>query len=325
LASRAKVCAAAKPSKIQSVRLPSLVGSLGAVARKAAAMLGPNYFFRRIMAAAPGTGARCVISFDCDFPRDIAVLPALVPLLQKYEIPASFACIGQWVRQFPSEHKLIVDAGFEIINHTETHPNLYHPDYDYARVDGLNKEKFNRISAQERREEIERGHATIVEVLGVEPVGFRTPHFGALHVDDIYALLVEMGYCFSSSVLAAERGGAPYRTPEGVWEVPVSPCPLHPFGVFDSWHSLSKQGARHACEGALAGLFATLVDAAVASDGLINVYFDPKDALESGELERMLQVVSASACAAVDYGELIRVVQAVDRETMHVAVASSRT
>jgi hypothetical protein len=279
------------------------------MARKAMAMAGPGYFFRRIMAVGQGTGSYCVISFDCDFPRDIAALPELVPLLQRYNIPASFACIGQWVRQFPAEHKLLVDAGFEIINHTETHPNLYHPDYDYARDDGLSREKFNQVSPERRRSEIERGHETIVEVLGVEPVGFRTPHFGALHVNDIYAPLAAMGYSFSSSVLAAERGGAPYSTPEGVWEIPVSPCPLHPFGVFDSWHSLSKQGASHACQGELAVLFARLLDVVTENGGLANVYFDPKDVFESGELERILQIVDDCAIEVVDYDGLMRMLQ----------------
>lgn len=293
------------------------------MARKAIAMVGPGYFFRRIMAAGQGTNSYCVISFDCDFPRDIAALPELVPLLQRYNIPASFACIGQWVRQFPAEHKLLVDAGFEIINHTETHPNLYHPDYDYARDDGLSREKFNQISRERRREEIERGHQTIVEVLGVEPVGFRTPHFGALHVDDVYAPLAALGYSFSSSVLAAERGGQPYLTPEGVWEVPVSPCPLHPFGVFDSWHSLSKQGASHSCEGDLAGLFVRLVEVVAQKGGLANVYFDPKDVLASGELERMLQVVDDGAVDVVDYAGLIRTLES-PAASAEAAVATAR-
>ncbi len=279
--------------------------ALGTAARKVAALVCPHFFFRRIIAAQRGTRPFCMVSFDCDFPRDIEVIPALVSLLQQYKIPASFACIGQWVRQFPDEHKLLVGEGFEVINHTETHPNLYHPDYDYARGEMLSRDFFNRISTEQRRSEIERCHATFAEVLGVEPKGFRAPHFGALHVDDVYAPLVELGYHFSSSVLAAERGGVPYRTPEGLWEVPISPCPLHPFGVFDSWHSLSKCGASHAHPGELADLFAVLIDAVVEAGGLANVYFDPRDVLESGELERMLQVLRERAIEVVDYRGLV--------------------
>jgi peptidoglycan-N-acetylglucosamine deacetylase len=281
------------------------VGRLGTMARKAAAALSPGYFFRRAMAAPQAIGPYCTISFDCDFPRDIAVLPELVALLRQYEVPASFACIGRWVREFPAEHQSIVDAGFELLNHTENHPNLYHPQYDYARAEGLSREVFNRIGPERRREEILRGHETMLEVLGVEAVGFRTPHFGALHVDDVYAPLVELNYRFSSSVMAAERGPGPYRPLKGLWEIPVSPCPLHPCGVFDSWHSLSKTNASHRAPGELANLFSILIDTAVETGGLANVYFDPRDVLESGELLCMLQVLRDSAITAVDYGQYL--------------------
>ena len=99
---------------------------------------------------------------------------------------ASFACVGQWIRRFPDEHRLIVDAGCEMLNHTETHPNLFHPEYDYACGEGLSKERFNEISFERRQEEIFRGHETFIEVLGIEPAGFRAPHFGALHKEDVY-------------------------------------------------------------------------------------------------------------------------------------------
>jgi peptidoglycan-N-acetylglucosamine deacetylase len=274
---------------------------LGATAQKAAAMVWPGFFFRRIMANQRGLEPCCVVSFDCDFPRDIAVLPALVPLLQKAGVPASFACIGQWVREFPLEHKLVADAGFELLNHTETHPNLYHPDYDYATVEGLSRQFFNRISVEQRRSEIERCHATFSEVLRVEPVGFRTPHFGALHVDDIYPILAEMGYVFSSSKLAAASGGAPFCTEEGLWEFPLSPCPEHPYGVFDSWHSISKHGASHQGKGQLGRLFGKLLDTTLAQGGLVNIYLDPKDALESGELADILATINASGVPVRSY------------------------
>lgn len=267
-------------------------------------MVWPDFFFQRIMATQNGTGPFCVISFDCDFPRDIAVLPTLVPLLQRHGVPASFACIGQWVRQFPMEHKLIVEAGFEVLNHTETHPNLYHPDYDYACVEGLNREFFNQIGFDQRRREIERCHATFIEVLGVEPIGFRTPHFGALHVDDIYSVLAEMGYVYSSSQLAAPSGGAPFRTTEGLWEFPLSPCPEHPFGVFDSWHSLSKHGASHQGKGELCRLFGQLLDKALTNGGLVNIYLDPKDSLESGELAGIVEAIKTSGIPVLSYLEM---------------------
>ncbi len=252
-----------------------------------------------------GIGPYCVLSFDCDFPRDIEVLPVLVDLLKKYQVTASFACIGRWIREYPAPHQLLVDEGFEILNHTETHPNLYHPDYDYACTEDLSRQRFNEISFEERRLEIVRCHETIQEVLGVVPQGFRSPHFGSLHVEDIYGVLAECGYSYSSSVTTAVRGGSPYRLANGIWEVPVSPCPQHPFGVLDSWHSLAKHGASHTAAGELSDLFSHLLREVGHGGGLANVYFDPKDVFESGEMERMLGILVDSGVERGSYRDLV--------------------
>jgi peptidoglycan-N-acetylglucosamine deacetylase len=286
------------------------------VFKKAAALVYPQFFFSGIMRPQMDFGPYCVISFDCDFPRDIEVLPRLVSLLKEYKVSASFACIGQWVRKYPDPHQLLVDEGFELLNHTHTHPNLFHPDYDYASGPELSRAFFNQISRSERKREIEQCHAAFTEVLGVSPVGFRTPHFGALHVDDVYELLAELGYVFSTSGLAAAHGGLPYRTEEGIWEIPVSPCPRHPFGVFDSWHSLGKSGASHGGEGELAGLFGELISCVANDGGLANVYFDPKDAVESGELERILRILVEAEVEAVDYCKLLDKIQVREGEAL---------
>lgn len=280
-----------------------------AMLRKMAAVAHPRFFFQRIMEQGREIGPYCVLSFDCDFPRDIAVLPQLVEVLDRYDVKASFACIGQWVRAYPAEHGCLVEAGHELLNHTQTHPNLYHPGYDYARTADLSKQYFNRIGRDARREEIERCHATFSEILGVVPTGFRTPHFGALHVDDVYPILAELGYRFSSSLTAGRLGVKPFRVEDRLWEVPLSPCPLHPFGVFDSWHSLAKTNASHAGEGELAGLFSQLVDFVSSQGGLANVYFDPCDMLGSGEMERVLELLVESGLPVITYGELVDILE----------------
>ena len=274
--------------------------------QKAASCLVPGGLFAALIEEQAGTDAFCTLSFDCDFPRDIEVLPEVLTMLQCYDVVASFACIGQWVRRFPDAHSALVASGHELVNHTETHPNLYHPDYDYARSDDLNRERFNQIGTSRRREEIEQCHQTFVELLDYEPRGFRSPHFGALHVDDVYPILADLGYRFSSSKLAAAppSWGRPFYTAAGVWEFPLSPCPHHPFGVFDSWHSLSKRGAAHRGTGVLSGLFAELCAPILAEGGYANIYFDPCDALSSGELERILVEIGDSGLEMRTYGEL---------------------
>ena len=276
-------------------------------ARKAAAALAPTFFFQRIMRQQGGWGPFCVLSFDCDFPRDIEALPELVDLLDRYGVKASFACIGQWITAYPDEHRHLVAAGHELINHTQTHPNLYHPGYDYARAPGLSRDYFNRIGAEARRGEIEACHATFAEVLGVEPVGYRSPHFGTLHVDDVYPVLAQLGYRFSSSLAAGLNvlQGRPFQVADGLWELPLSPCPRHPYGVFDSWHSLAKTGASHGEAGALAGLFGELLGQVVRCGGLANIYLDPCDMLRSGEMERLMAVLADREIPVASFGEVV--------------------
>ena len=283
------------------------IGRWVATMRNVVAMAHPRFFFQRIMAGQRGVQPCCVLSFDCDFPRDIEVLPELVDLLHKHQLKASFACIGQWVRAYPDEHLALVAAGHEVLNHTETHPNLYHPGYAYSRDESLSKDYFNQIGTQARREEIERCHATFAEILDISPIGYRTPHFGSLHVNDVYPILEDLGYRFSSSLVACRHPGKgrPFKVGESLWELPLSPCPQHPFGVFDSWHSISNARAWHKGEGQMAQLFCELIELVKEQGGLVNVYFDPCDMLRSGELDRVLAVLAASGLPVVSYGQLI--------------------
>ena len=282
-------------------------GGLLGKAIQAGSLVWPGLFWNAVMRQQQGMEPSCTLSFDIDFPRDVEALDGVLRLLEEAGVRASFACIGQWVRRFPAEHRALVAAGHELVNHTETHPNLYHPAYDYASGADLNRERFNAIAPSQRRREIEACHATLVEVLGYTPKGFRTPHFGALHVDDVYPMLVDMGYAFSSSMKAAASpgGGRPYLHASGIWEFPVSPCPCHPLGVFDSWHSLSKKGASHRGPGELAELAARMCRRVSRDGGYFNFYLDPRDALDSGELKRLLEVLAANGLPPRPYGDLL--------------------
>ena len=259
------------------------------------------------MEAQQGFGPFCTISFDCDFPRDVEALPQVADLLAQYALPASFACIGQWVRRYPQEHRRLVEAGCELLNHTQTHPNLYHPDYAYARGPELSRKRFDLLVPRERRQEIEAAHATFVEVLGYAPTGFRTPHFGTQHTEEVYPILRDLNYRFSSSLMAGAslHGGNPFKTAAGIWEFPLSPCPAHPYGVFDSWHSLGKHQGAHARPGEMTALFVRLCERVQGRGGYVNIYLDPRDSLDSGELRRMLDYLRSSSLVVVVYGSLL--------------------
>ncbi len=275
--------------------------------KQAATVLWPDASFEAIMEAQQGFGPYCTLSFDCDFPRDVEALPQVAELLDHYACPASFACIGQWVKRFPDEHRCLVEGGFELLNHTQTHPNLYHPDYAYARGGELSRKRFDLLVPREKGQEIEQAHATFVEVLGYAPVGFRTPHFGTLHTAEVYPILRDLNYRFSTSAMAGSspHGGTPYQTDAGIWEFPLSPCPAHPFGVFDSWHSLGKRDGAHARPGEMTALFVRLCEQVQGRGGYVNIYLDPRDALDSGELRRILDYLRGSSLVVLNYGPLL--------------------
>jgi peptidoglycan-N-acetylglucosamine deacetylase len=227
--------------------------------------------------------ARFVLSFDVDYKKDVHAIPHVLSVLDSYGLKASFACVGRWVETFPEEHKRIVEEGHEVLNHTHTHPNS----------DELTHERLYELSHSQRVMEILKCHKAIKRVLGVTPSGFRTPHFGNQHAEEIYELIRPLEYDYSSSTIAIRTAthGIPYDA-GGILEIPVSVCPAHPFNVFDSYHSFRARKA-HSGAGEFYGLFEQLVRKVTARCGLVCVYFDPQDvAAYSKEFERALELAS---------------------------------
>lgn len=220
----------------------------------------------------PWNGKRCAVtlSFDCDYPDDMAALPSLLDRLAAYQLPASFACIGRWIEQYPDIYQRIVQGGHEIVNHTYSHPNNEDLNPDH---------RFNELTVEEQRDEVIRCHEVCREVLQYEPVGFRTPHFGQLHTETVYPILHDLGYQYSSStmVIRTPTLGAPFQPIDGLWEFPVSPCPEHPFGVFDTWHGFRGRRAWHRRPGDFSRLFAEALEMGIRHGAYLNFYFDPRD------------------------------------------------
>lgn len=233
------------------------------------------------------------LSFDVDFIADVKALPTLVAILDEYSIKASFAVIGMLVEQYPVEHKLLVKAGHEIVNHTYSHPN--HLELTPNRF-------FDRISPEEQEEEIRRCDEVIRNALGVRPIGFRTPHFGNQYASSVYGILRKLGYQYSSSTVAPHTRsfGYPFKEREGIWELPVSTCPQHPFTTFDTWHAfhksppLLKRAGWHQDNGEFYRLFTQLIGLGIENGSYINLYFDPQDILQA-DLKRLLQYLVGEA------------------------------
>ena len=89
--------------------------------------LAPTLYFDQFQGRqhglAPLNRAVYVLSFDCDYEKDIKRLPYLLDVLAEHNIKASIACIGMWVERFPEIHRRMVSEGHEILNHTYSHPD----------------------------------------------------------------------------------------------------------------------------------------------------------------------------------------------------------
>jgi len=227
------------------------------------------------------------LSFDCDYEEDVKALPQILNMLEQYRIPASFACIGRWIEEFPELHRSILDKGHEIINHTYSHPDNEQLDPD---------RRFNELSWREKRGQIEKCHKVCRELLNYEPVGFRTPHFGRLFSEEDYQILRELNYLYSSSTraVATPENGQPFLAKEGILEFPLSSCPKHPFTIFDSWHTVSLRtpSSAHRNNADFLKWFKRLVDLAITTRSYINVYWDPQDIIKVSSFEQVLKYLA---------------------------------
>ena len=81
----------------------------------------------------------------------------LIEILKRYDVPATFFLVGQWVDKYPESVRALAEAGHEIGNHSDTHPHL-------TQCDG------ETILA-----ELERCNEKVKTVIGKEPKLHRCP------------------------------------------------------------------------------------------------------------------------------------------------------
>lgn len=227
-----------------------------------------------------------VLSFDVDFRRDVAALPQVCSMLSQFRVPASFACIGTWVSEFPEEHVLLIEKGHEIFNHSMRHP-------DNGELD---RRRWNDLSLDEQRLEIKEAHETIADVCGVEPKGFRMPHFGPQHRWHVYDLLEGLGYAYSSSTTCGGDYGfcRPLKVKEmELLEFPTATIPGMGYASFDSFNYFNKKRpfAEQGC--CMPMDFQALLERVVREKLLGTLYFDPYDFVARPEYREILKTLSS--------------------------------
>jgi hypothetical protein len=233
-----------------------------------------------------------LLSFDCDFPEDVFALPEIVNILVKNEIKGSFACVGRWVNDYPEEHKILVNNGFEIINHTYSHPDLVNSLKFKSVRDDLNPRKWEELSIAEKEKEITLCNEVVLKKLNYKINGFRAPHFGLVKMLNIYPILKKHKFIYSSSKVSINSN--PLGFPENIGsilEIPLTTCIKHPFAVFDTWHSFYARGGWHYKD--FLNVFEELLVRCISNGLLINIYLDPKD-IHIFDLNKMVEIINAN-------------------------------
>lgn len=177
------------------------------------------------------------LTFDCDTRLDYKVLPSVNERLAGLGIMPIYAVPGQLIEEGIDTYKAIAELGAEFINHGY----LQHTVVDEKRTRYVSTFFYDQIPKREIVDDIKKGHRVLVESLGIEPRGFRTPHFGTFqlqeNLDFLHNELRELGYTFSSSTspkFAYTRG--PFFSNRGILEIPVTGCPSWPMGIIDSFN-----------------------------------------------------------------------------------------
>ncbi|MEU8512380.1 polysaccharide deacetylase family protein [Kitasatospora sp. NPDC048722] len=150
----------ATPSKAAS---PAATGSPGAQTAQAAQAAQPVQPVHKVLTQAESKPvyeldpSRKVVALTIDDGPDPRYTPAVLDLLQKYGIRATFFLIGENAVEHPALVREIADRGHHIANHTWTHPDLRH------------------LSDAKVKDELERTSDLLLKTTGRQPTWFRAP------------------------------------------------------------------------------------------------------------------------------------------------------
>ena len=99
---------------------------------------------------------KIAISFDAAWGNDDT--HTLIEILKEYDVPATFFVVGAWVDKYPESVKELADAGYQIQNHSNTHPYM------------------TQLSKVKMTDELTSCNDKIKAITGVSPTLFRPPY-----------------------------------------------------------------------------------------------------------------------------------------------------
>jgi hypothetical protein len=243
------------------------------------ARTAPASLYQRYRRAAERAGFRqlyLVVSFDCDTREDADTVLQVHDRMRQLGVTPVYAVPGELLNKSERVYREVAQAGGEFINHGYRD----HTFFDQARGHYASCFFYDQLPLETVREDIVQGDRNLRSTLGVEPRGFRAPHFGTFQrpaqLRFQHGVLQNLGYSFSTSTLPlyAYRYGPAFRD-FGVLELPVSGMGSMPLRILDSWTCFAAPGRRFGPndfvrEGRLSGeKFQSL------GIGLLNFYADP--------------------------------------------------
>ena len=161
----------------------------------------------------------------------------LLALLDELGVKATFFVLGMAARAHPELVEAIAQRGHEIACHGDAHLPVYSQ------------------TPEEFAADLEAAKATIEELTGVRPLGYRAPAFSI--TDWAYDVLAGQGFVYDASQLLRGRG-APTASlrefPVAVWRSPLRTMPV---GGASYWTVLPRRLVLHGLRqaGPLAGLY----------------------------------------------------------------------
>ena len=98
----------------------------------------------------------CSVSFDAAWGSEDT--QALIDILARYNVKATFFCVGDWAEKYPESVKALHDAGHEVMSHSNHHDH------------------YNTLTAQQIVEDVTASNQRIAAATGVTPTLIRCPY-----------------------------------------------------------------------------------------------------------------------------------------------------
>jgi peptidoglycan-N-acetylglucosamine deacetylase len=161
----------------------------------------------------------------------------LLELFDHLGVKATFFILGMAARAHPELARAIAESGHEIACHGDAHLPVYSQTPEAFAAD------------------LEAARATIEELTGVRPLGYRAPAFSI--TEWAYDVLAEKGFAYDASQLLRGRGvptASLHEFPVAVWRSPLRTIPV---GGASYWTVLPRRLILHGLSqaGPLAGLY----------------------------------------------------------------------